>query len=214
MTIQDLLLFSVFAILLVISPGPNGLLIARSVAITGCNRAYSNIAGFVCAFYFHGAISIFGLSAILLSSASAFLIFKMLGAAYLFYIGVKSLLSVLKPNNVEPNFSALKPNSNKVSKTVGFSEGFLTNVLNPKVSLFYLSAFPQFIAHSDAVVFWSFILISLHATLNAVWFLLVAKTVSRTKGMLTSNTFKQWLNGLTGALFIGFAVKLATTKID
>lgn len=215
MLFADFLLFAVFASLLVMSPGPNGLLIARSVSVSGKRRAYTNIFGFVCAFYFHGAISVLGLSALLLSSANAFLVFKLLGASYLFYIGVKSLINVFKSSesNKISQSSLKRPSAEKnFSKIGSFSEGFLTNALNPKVSLFYLAAFPQFISHSSSVVYWSFCLITLHAVMNAIWFLLVTHLVDKTKTMVTGVKVKNWLSALTGLVFIGFALKLATTK--
>lgn len=215
MLFADIFLFAVFASLLVMSPGPNGLLIAQSVSVSGKRRAYTNIFGFVCAFYFHGAISVLGLSALLLSSANAFLVFKLLGASYLFYIGVKSLISVFKSStNNKISHSTLKKQDNEknYSKLGSVSEGFLTNALNPKVSLFYLAAFPQFITHSDSVVYWSFCLITLHAVMNALWFLLVTHLVDKTKTMVTSAKVKNWLSALTGVVFISFALKLATTK--
>jgi threonine/homoserine/homoserine lactone efflux protein len=93
MTFSEFLVFVMFAALLVMSPGPNGLLIARSVGLSGIRRALMNIAGFISSFYLHGLISVLGLSAIIMKSSEAFLLFKLLGAAYLFYIGIKALIS-------------------------------------------------------------------------------------------------------------------------
>jgi threonine/homoserine/homoserine lactone efflux protein len=215
MLFADIFLFAIFALLLVMSPGPNGLLIARSVSLSGKSRAHSNILGFVCAFYFHGVISVLGLSALLLSSANAFLVFKLLGASYLLYIGVKSLVSVFRSSEIsqvsEPSYNKQDIDKN-YSKIASFSEGFLTNALNPKVSLFYLAAFPQFISHSSSVVYWSFCLITLHAVLNAIWFLLVTHLVDKTKELINGVKIKRWLSAFTGIVFIGFALKLATTK--
>jgi threonine/homoserine/homoserine lactone efflux protein len=184
MTFSDLLVFIMFAALLVMSPGPNGLLIARSVGLSGKPRAL-NIAGFISSFYLHGLISVLGLSAIIMKSSEAFLVFKLLGAAYLFYIGVKALISAYKPST--KNESQLKENKLILEKSAGYSKlgsffkGFLTNALNPKVSLFYLAAFPQFIGQSDSVFYWGLVLVTIHAFMNACWFYIIACIVHKTK---------------------------------
>ncbi len=83
--------FTLVTALLVMSPGPNGLLIAKTVPTSGRAAGFANIAGFVSAFYVHGTLSVLGISVILVQSAQAFLIVKMIGAAYLCWIGLKAL---------------------------------------------------------------------------------------------------------------------------
>lgn len=100
MTPAELLTFTVVASLLVMSPGPNGVLIAKTVPTSGQPAGWANVAGFVVAFYVHGALSIFGISLILVQSAQAFLIVKLLGAAYLTWIGVKALIGAWRGDTV------------------------------------------------------------------------------------------------------------------
>ena len=83
--------FTFVAALLVMSPGPNGVLVAKTVPLSGRTAGFANVAGFVSAFYLHGILSILGLSALLAQSATIFFIVKMLGAAYLLWIGLKAL---------------------------------------------------------------------------------------------------------------------------
>src|SRR3546814_859259 len=83
--------FAGVAALLVMSPGPNGVLIAKTVPTSGRAAGFANVAGFFAGFYLHGSLSIFGISLILLRSAEAFFVVKMLGAAYLCWIGIKAL---------------------------------------------------------------------------------------------------------------------------
>jgi threonine/homoserine/homoserine lactone efflux protein len=184
--------------------------------LSGKPRALINIIGFISAFYLHGLISVLGLSAIIMKSSEAFLIFKLLGAGYLFYIGVRSLISAYKPSDqqaqklLDPNLAPSK--SVRYSKTSSFFEGFLTNALNPKVSMFYLAAFPQFIDQSDSVLYWGLILVTVHAFMNAGWFYVVACIVHKTKETLVNLRFKRYLHCLSGIVFIGFAIKLVTSK--
>src|SRR6188768_4590167 len=80
------------AALLIMSPGPNGVLIAKTVPTSGKAAGFANIGGFALAFLIHGAFAIFGLSVLLLQSANLFLAVKLIGAAYLIWIGLKALL--------------------------------------------------------------------------------------------------------------------------
>ena len=93
---SEILAFMLAATLLVTSPGPNGVLIVRTVSSSGRATGFANIVGFFAAFYMHGALSILGISIILLKSATAFAVVKYLGAAYLCWIGIKSLVDALR----------------------------------------------------------------------------------------------------------------------
>ncbi|WOH36390.1 LysE family translocator [Thalassotalea fonticola] len=207
MDINNILTFIAVATLLVISPGPNGFLIAKTVPISGQKAGFANIWGFVAAFYVHGTLSIFGISMLLVQSAQAFFIFKMLGAAYLIWIGIKALISAVKDNSSNQLNSPQKYDKS-VSIRVAFSEGFLTNILNPKVSMFYLAAFPQFISVSDNAIN-AYALVTAHSLVNFVWFSVMILMLSRVKNATNNAMFKKWLNSITGVVFIGFGSKLA-----
>lgn len=210
MDIVNLLTFIFVATLLVISPGPNGVLVAKTVPISGRTAGFANVWGFVAAFYVHGTLSILGISVLLVQSAHAFLVFKLLGAGYLFWIGVKSLLAVWKTGQSVPVASA--QDSKKVISIRGaFVEGFLTNVLNPKVSMFYLAAFPQFLSIGESVS-QAYFLVSAHAAINLVWFSAMVLLLSQLRGLASSVGFTKWLKSVTGVVFIGFGAKLAFLK--
>ena len=91
-------------------------------------------------------------------------------------------------------------------------EGFLTNALNPKVSIFYLAAFPQFITLGDTSAAASFLLVLLHSVINAIWFGAMVILFVRMTKVVRSTSFQRWLKGITGAVFIGFGAKLATVR--
>jgi len=204
----QILSFMIMAALLVISPGPNGVLIAKTVPVSGKSAGFANIAGFVAAFYIHGSLSILGISILLVQSSQAFFVFKMIGAAYLCWIGVKSLLAAW--NNVQP-VSESQPVKKRASINSAFLEGFLTNALNPKVSMFYLAAFPQFMPASGGEPT-AFMLVSIHSLLNLIWFSGMVILLSRIKQLAYSSRFSRWLKSVTGSVFIGFSVKLALLK--
>lgn len=208
MDLIQILSFAIVATLLVISPGPNGVLIAKTVPISGKTAGFANISGFVAAFYVHGSLSILGISILLVQSAQAFFVFKILGAAYLCWIGIKSLLAAWKNEHVMSNSDR---EEKKVSMSSAFLEGFLTNVLNPKVSMFYLAAFPQFVP-AGGEISTAFILVLLHSLINLVWFSAMVLVLSRAKQLAHNPTFSRWLKSVTGVIFIGFGAKLASLK--
>ncbi|MCP5082804.1 MAG: LysE family translocator [Alphaproteobacteria bacterium] len=209
MDLATLLSFTFIASLLVMSPGPNGVLIAKTVPTSGRSAGFANVAGFVTAFYVHGALSILGISLILVQSAQAFFVVKMLGAAYLCWIGVKALLDAWKGVPIAQNVA---PAKRQRTLTKAFLEGFLTNALNPKVSMFYLAAFPQFISQTHGALGASFTLVFIHSVLNLVWFSAMVLLFARLTGAARNSTFQRWLKGVTGVVFIGFGAKLATLR--
>lgn len=209
MDLPQILTFASVAALLVMSPGPNGLLIAKTVPTSGRAAGFANIAGFVVAFFLHGTLSILGISAILMASASAFAVVKLLGAAYLIWIGLKALRGAWRgPRTLAKVAPALRTRSLRRA----FVEGFLTNALNPKVSMFYLAAFPQFIAASHASAASAYLLVSVHALINLLWFGWMALMFASLTRMARNDGFQRWLQGLTGVVFVGFGLKLATLR--
>ena len=90
-------------------------------------------------------------------------------------------------------------------------EGFLTNVLNPKVSMFYLAAFPQFIP-VDGSVSAALLLVLLHSLINLAWFSVMIVLLVRMKQTVWHSAFTRWLKSVTGAVFIGFGMKLVFLK--
>lgn len=206
MDIAQILSFTLVASLLVMSPGPNGVLIAKTVPTLGKGAGLANVAGFVTAFYVHGMLSIFGISLILVQSAQAFFIVKVIGALYLCWIGLKALNDAWRGvDHAEKN----QPSRNSRTMTKAFGEGFLTNALNPKVSMFYLAAFPQFISIGETAISAAFLLVFIHSAINAVWFSAMVLLFSRLTAITRKGSFQRWLKGFTGIIFIGFGVKLA-----
>lgn len=206
MELVHVLGFGAVAGLLVMSPGPNGVLIAKTVPTSGRGAGFANITGFVAAFYLHGALSIFGISIILVRSAEAFLVVKILGAAYLCWIGLKALREAWR--GVE-KVVQVAPARRRRSLMKACAEGFLTNALNPKVSMFYLAAFPQFMPLGEGAARGAFVLVTVHALLNVVWFAAMVLLFARLTRAARSGRFQRWLKAMTGVIFVGFGAKLA-----
>lgn len=209
MTLSEIVTFAFVASLLVMSPGPNGVLIAKTVPTSGRHAGFANIAGFVTAFYLHGALAVLGISVILVKSATGFAIVKYLGAAYLCWIGVRALYGAFKGIDTAREIA---PAKRQRTLWRAFGEGFLTNALNPKVAMFYLAAFPQFISIDQSNAASALLLVFIHSMINAVWFGAMVLLFSRLATAARSVRFERWLKGVTGVVFVGFGLKLASYR--
>ncbi|WP_415903337.1 LysE family translocator [Neptuniibacter sp. QD29_5] len=210
---QEILTFSIVALLLVISPGPNGVLIIKTASVQGCTASFANILGLFTATFFHGAFSILGLSAILLQSAELFFLIKLLGALYLFYIGAKAIYqSFLAPALDKTN--AQHAMKKKASKSLfgSFTEGFLTQLLNPKVSMFYLAAFPQFVQFESSSYLSAFALVTIHAVIIACWFTGMTLMIDRLKARSKHSAAGRWVQRISGSVMIYFSTLLMGQK--
>ncbi len=206
-SLSDILNFAVVAALLVMSPGPNGVLIAKTVSRSGKVAGVANMVGFVCAFYLHGVLSIFGISLLLTQSQNIFLVVKLAGALYLCYLGITTLNEIRKP--IADAAAQAAAGYQKRILVAAFSEGFLTNTLNPKVSMFYLAAFPQFIPAGGGGLS-AFVLVVVHSAINAVWFSLMIFFFGYFNSA-NNPFFQRLMQGITGTTLLGFGVVLAST---
>ena len=212
MSTDELLLFIAAGLLLNLTPGPDVLYVVsnalRSGARTGMVAALGITAG--CFVHIFGAAV--GLSALMAGSAMAFSILKWAGAAYLLYVG----LHLLRPGpDAVVDLSRVPPLSGEFLGPGRFRpiffRGFWTNVLNPKVALFFLAFVPQFITPEMDNKPVAFLLLGLLFNFNALWvnfgWALVAAFLVRRSGVVQRSL--RWLDRLAGALFVAFGVKLA-----
>lgn len=138
--------FVLSAIVLLITPGPAVLFVVTRTIQQGRRAGFVTVLGLCCGGLVHVAAAVLGISALLASSAAAFASLKLLGAAYLFYLGFKALLSSGElPGN-------LPANSKSVPRL--FVDGFIVNLLNPKTAIFFLAFLPQFVNPEGSSVTW------------------------------------------------------------
>jgi threonine/homoserine/homoserine lactone efflux protein len=204
--IQDLWLFILSGLLLNITPGPDtAYIVGRSVQLGwrgGAAAAFGICSG--CLVHVFGTA--IGLSALLAASSAAFTLVKWAGAAYLCYIGVTMLLSRSDP----PADDAAKA-SEAVSLRQVFWQGALTNVLNPKVALFFLAFLPQFVAENSPHRAAAFVLLGLIFIFNGtLWCLGVAAFAARAAGRVRQSVHAmRWINRALGGLFVYLGVRIA-----
>lgn len=144
---HELIFFILAALILVISPGPNMIYLISKSITQGKKSGFISLAGVVCGFLFHIIMVSFGLTAFLLAVPLAYTILKALGTVYLLYLAYQAI----KPKS--KNIFDVDKNAAHDSPKKLYTIGFLTNVLNPKVAVFYLSFFPQFIKPEYGSVF-------------------------------------------------------------
>ncbi len=210
---NEILAFTLISALLVVSPGPNGLLIIQTMSSSSKKFAYVNIIGLVIATFIHGALSIFGLSALILQSAELFMALKLIGASYLLYVGIKAIYTSFRKKTLDSNSSRVTIKKKDGNINGSFWDGFLTQLLNPKVSMFYLAAFPQFIDFKDAAYLDAFILVSIHTFFIAIWFYTFANFLVKIKQVSSSSKIGIYIQRITGVIFIFFAAMLLTQDI-
>jgi len=206
--IENLWLFIISGLLLNISPGPDTVLIVSRSASQGWRAGLIAVAGIGTGVCVHIVAAALGVSALLATSATAFTLVKLAGAAYLVYLGVKMLL-------------AKRPEQGVVATQVAaasfrsiFLQGFVTNVLNPKVALFFLAFVPQFIAVDAANKALAFVILGFIFNLNGMlWcvFLAVSAGFAGSK-LKVSPWVAHWLNKTIGVVFVALGVKLALAE--
>ena len=206
MDVQDLWLFIIAGLLLNITPGPDmALIIARS-AQYGVHAGAMAALGVGAGCFVHILAAAFGVSAILMASATAFSLLKWAGAAYLVYLGLRMLWSSCNSRHSD---AAAAIEGGRDLPSI-FFQGFLTNVLNPKVALFFLAFVPQFISADASSKVATFILLGLLFNANStVWNLLVAWTAGQMAASASFRSVRLWLDRTIGALLIALGVRLA-----
>lgn len=205
--IHDFGLFLITGILLNLAPGPDtAYIVGRSVA-QGREAGVASALGISLGSIFHTCAAALGLSAILAASAWAFVVVKILGGGYLVFLGIRMLLERREMLNVPSTFR-------RATITAAFRQGVLTNILNPKVALFFLAFLPQFIDPSSATKVAAFITLGLtFVVTGTAWCLIIAIFASVFRERLRGNqTIAQWLNRTVGALFVFLGVRLAATR--
>lgn len=201
-----LLAFAGIAGLVTLTPGADTMLVVRSAAVRGRRAGLLTVLGIGSGLFIHATLSALGLSVVLVRSARAFEGVKLAGALYLLFLGVQALRSAARG----------APVTESPAGTTGarraYVEGLLTNVLNPKVAIFYLAFLPQFIGPDDAVLARSILLASIHFVEGLVWLSLVTLFVARLRPVLARPRVQRALESVTGLVFIAFGVKLAVTR--
>ncbi|MES2442745.1 MAG: LysE family translocator [Pseudomonadota bacterium] len=191
--------------MLTVTPGVDTALVLRTAAVSGPRPAGFAALGIALGCLVWGAAVSLGLGALLAASELAYTIVKWAGAAYLLWLGIGL---IVRPRRALDR-GAAKPAGEAWQ---ALRRGLLTNLLNPKVGVFYISFLPQFVPAGARIASFSFLLAAIHVVLGLVWFAaLIAATVPLGR-VLARPRVVTALDRLTGGIFVAFGVKLALTR--
>ncbi|MFF5994180.1 LysE family translocator [Lysinibacillus sp. KU-BSD001] len=195
--------------LLIILPGPDTAVSTKNTLVVGRVGGLQTMLGSCCGLLIHTFAAVVGLSAIVVKSAYLFAVIKYVGAVYLCYLGIKTLWAMRNLHNQQLEDAE---ESNKYTGHSCFKQGFLTNVTNPKVAVFFLTFLPQFV-DGTSNTFGPFLMMGLIYTgLTALWFVFYVYLLDKISAFMKKPKTKMVIEGLTGAVLVGFGIKLALEK--
>ncbi|HKW92329.1 MAG TPA: LysE family translocator [Methylomirabilota bacterium] len=206
----QVLAFAVIAAVLTITPGVDTMLVLRNVMTRGRRAGVMTTFGICTGLFVHAALSALGLSVILLRSAMAFEVVKLLGAGYLMYLGAQSIRRAIRrqPAEAEPDVTRERLGSRSHSAL----EGFLSNILNPKVAIFYVAFLPQFMSPGDWVFGKSLLLAGIHWIEGIVWLTALSLFLGGMRTWITEGRVRRAIEATGGGIMIAFGVRLAMER--
>jgi threonine/homoserine/homoserine lactone efflux protein len=207
---HSMLAFILAAGLLTITPGLDTALVLRTAAVEGSRRAMLAAVGICCGLLIWGITVSFGLGTLLAASQVAYRTLRIAGACYLIFLGMKMLLRKYQPASAVDETPSPEALSGPVSASGSrwFVRGILTNLLNPKVGVFYVTFLPQFIPTGVSVISFSMLLAAIHATEGILWFLVLVLATRPLSRWLRRPRVARTLDRATGTVLVGFGVGL------
>ena len=203
--------FTLAAAVLTIAPGPDTMLVIRNVLRGGRRDGVLTTLGICAGLFVHATLSACGVSMLLMHSATAFHLLKLAGAGYLVWLGLQSLRHAVRMPPPADRLEAVVPPRRRALWQC-FREGVLSNVLNPKTAIFYLAFLPQFIGPTEPVLRKSLLLAGIHYVEGIVWLVALSILVDHTRRVLLKSAVRRWLEGLCGAVLMGFGARLALER--
>src|SRR3954451_13406204 len=191
--------FALTSVVLVALPGPDQALIMRNALVGGRTAGLRTMLGGVTGLTLHATAAALGVSALLATSASAYSTLKLVGVAYLLYLAVRMLLSSRRPGEPEHTPRRGRP----------YLQGFVSNALNPKVALFFLTFVPQFLPDHGSTLPLALALSATFAAIYLAWFTGLIRLVALASDALRRPRVKAWIERVTGGALVAFAVRLA-----
>ncbi|QCR31177.1 LysE family translocator [Lysinibacillus sp. SGAir0095] len=196
--------FILMTLFVVMSPGVDTALITKRTISGGKKEGLLMALGITAGSLGHTLAATLGLSALVLQSAVAFSILKWVGAIYLIYLGVQSLIARKSPENVTT--------ADRNAKGSPWKEGLLSNLLNPKVAVFFITFLPQFVSSKENAMMELLAMGCFYSILSILWFVFYVFCLTYIREWLLSATVQNYMEKLTGIVLIGFGVKLLFTQ--
>lgn len=201
--------FGLVALLLTVTPGLDTALVLRAVITRGRRDAFATAFGVIGGLVAWGVAAAVGVSALVTASSIAYDALRLVGAAYMLWLGGRILWRLAR-RGAEPEAG------DGAARVVGVwrsaRAGLLTNLLNPKVGAFYVAALPQFIPPGTSALGMGLFLAAVHAALTLAWFTLLVLGAGAARRWLQRPRVTRTVEGITGAALIGFGARLALSS--
>ncbi len=198
-----MLTFLGVSVLLVLTPGPNQALLTSRVLGGGRAAGFAVVRGLACGMAVHVAAAIVGLSALLASSAEVFGVVKLLGGAYLLYLGVAAIVRARRTTTVEaPRRAGGSP----------FREGLLSMSLNPKATVFFVAVVPQFVDPGPGAATRVAVLLLVYGAICLVFWTAFVLLLHAAREVVRRPRVQAWMERITGGALIGLGVRLAAAR--
>lgn len=204
--LSSFLSFVVVAGLLTITPGLDTALVLRAAVGHGRAHAAATAAGILTGALSWGVIASVGAAAVLTASQTGYALLRWVGAGYLVWLGLRLLWQTFTDRSTHAAATTRSP----PTAWRAWRLGLFTNLLNPKVGVFYVALLPQLLPHHNAV-FWGVLLALVHDVEGALWFAAVIAGAHSLRRWLARRRVQRALDGVTGAALLGFGVRLATS---
>ncbi|TWF93591.1 LysE family translocator [Saccharopolyspora dendranthemae] len=196
--------FTIVAVLGVMTPGLDTMLVLRHALLGGRRAGFTAVLGITTGCLVWGAAGIVGLTALLTASELAYTAVRVLGAAYLIWLGASALWKTLPRNR-----KAETPTKDAPAGRSAFRAGLMTNLLNPKVGVFYMSLLPQFLPTGPDASAWGALLVAIHLAAGLVWLPALVWTAGRARAFFQRERVRRWMDRLTATVLLGLGAKLA-----
>jgi threonine/homoserine/homoserine lactone efflux protein len=201
--------FLAFAIVLIVIPGPDFAVVTKNTLVGGRRRGRWTALGVTSSNLVQGTAAAFGLSALIIKVQPLFEAIKWAGVAYLAYLGVQALRSARRGE-----YAPLDDDdpATETKNVAGWRQGFISNITNPKVLVFYLAVLPQFLT-PGAGLGWLLVLAWSHAVIGLAYLFVLITALHSARRLLMRRKVRRGLDATTGAVLLGFGAKLATEHV-
>ena len=199
--------FLAFAVVLVLIPGPDFAVVTKNTLVGGRRRGRWTALGVSSSNLVQGTAAAFGLSALIVRIEPLFEAVKWAGVCYLAYLGAQAIRSAVRGRYPAPDEATETSHG-----LAGWRQGFISNVTNPKVLVFYLAVLPQFLA-PGAGLGWLLVLAWSHAVLSLGYLLVLVTGLHGARRLLMRRRVRRGLDATTGTVLLGFSAKLATEHV-
>jgi threonine/homoserine/homoserine lactone efflux protein len=197
--------FLIFALVLVLIPGPDFAVVTKNALAGGRRQGRWTAVGVCSSNFVQGTAAACGLTAVIMRAQPVFEAIKWAGVAYLAFLGVQAIRSAIRGEYLP--FDDGEP-ATAGAAFGGWRQGFLSNITNPKVLIFYLAVLPQFLA-PGASIGWVLAFAWSHALLSLAYLLLLTAGLNRARQILARRRVRRAMDGVTGAVLLGFSARLA-----